>query len=306
MDYLLATAAHVTLSSPVDLHDGVASLSRGTFFKEASLDMTLSVLAESAAEMLGVERVSIWALTEGHQELRCLELFERSVSRHSDGEVLRATQCPAYFRALASGDGVAADDPYLHPSTAELGRDYLLRHRVSALLSTPIHIRGDLQGMLCLEQVSSRSPWTTAHRIFAQAVANLVTLALVEFEAGESRRETLHANERLKAVFEGSRDPLLLADGETGLILDANVQAEKLFACPRSDIIGRHQRTLHPKAAEAVVTEQFRQVISGELGTVVVAEIVRADGSVSSVEITCEVADLSDGRRLVLGVFRPI
>jgi PAS domain S-box-containing protein len=90
------------------------------------------------------------------------------------------------------------------------------------------------------------------------------------------------------------------------LILDANAQAEKLFACRRSEIIGRHQRTLHPKGAETVVAEQFRQVISGELGAVVVAEIVRADGSVSPVEITSEVADLSDGRRLVLGVFRPI
>lgn len=306
MDYLLGTTSNASLSSPVDLHDGVACLSRGAFFKEASLDMTLSVLAESAAQMSGVARVSIWALTEGHQELRCLELFERQSGRHSSGEVLRAVQYPAYFRALEGDGGIAADDPYLHPATAELGRDYLLQHRISALLDTPIYIRGELQGLLCLEQVDSHSPWTTAHRIFAQAVANLVTLALVEFEAGEARRQVLNANERLKAVFEGSRDALLLADGDSGLILDANAQAEKLFACRRSEIIGKHQRTLHPKSAEAVVGEQFRQVVSGQLSQVVVTEILCANGSVRAVEITAEVADLSDGHRLVLGIFRPI
>lgn len=306
MDYLLGSTSNQTLSSPVELHDGVASLSRGTFFKEASLDMTLSVLAESAGQMSGVERVSIWALTAGYQELRCLELFQRRSGEHSSGEVLRAEQYPAYFRALEGVNGIAADDPYLHPATIELGRDYLLKHRITALLDTPIHIRGELQGVLCLEQVDTHAPWTTAQRIFAQAVANLVTLALVEFEAGEARRQVVNANERLKAVFEGSRDALLLADGDSGLVLDANVQAEKLFGCQRSEIVGKHQKSLHPKNSESVVSEQFRQVASGQLSTVVVTEVLCANGAVKSVEITAEVADLSDGHRLVLGIFRQI
>jgi PAS domain S-box-containing protein len=306
MDYLLGSTSNQTLSSPVELHDGVASLSRGTFFKEASLDMTLSVLAESAGQMSGVERVSIWALTAGYQELRCLELFQRRSGEHSSGEVLRAEQYPAYFRALEGVNGIAADDPYLHPATIELGRDYLLKHRITALLDTPIHIRGELQGVLCLEQVDSHAPWTTAQRIFAQAVANLVTLALVEFEAGEARRQVVNANERLKAVFEGSRDALLLADGDSGLVLDANAQAEKLFGCQRSEIVGKHQKSLHPNNSESVVSEQFRQVASGQLSTVVVTEVLCANGAVKAVEITAEVADLSDGHRLVLGIFRQI
>ena len=49
----------VTLMSPINLPEGVAT-SRAGYFKEASLDMTLSILTESAARMSGVERVSIW------------------------------------------------------------------------------------------------------------------------------------------------------------------------------------------------------------------------------------------------------
>ncbi len=186
--------------SPVELQEGIASLSRGAYFKEASLDMMLSILTESAAQMSGVERVSIWALNNQHQELLCLDLFELSTRRHSKDQSIRASQYPSSFRALQAGNSIAADDAYTHPLTAEFAFDYLPRHGVTAMLSTPIHIRGDFQGVLGLEQVGTRQPWTAAHGLFAQAVANLVTLALVEYEAGEAKLQARAASARLKAV----------------------------------------------------------------------------------------------------------
>lgn len=189
------------LMSPVALQEGIASLSRGAYFKEASLDMMLSILTESAAQMSGVERVSIWALNNQHQELLCLDLFELSTRRHSKDQSIHASQYPFYFRALRAGSSISADDAYNHPLTAEFAADYLPLHGVTAMLDTPIHIRGELQGVLCLEQVGTHQPWTSAHGLFAQAVANLVTLALVEYEAGEARLQAHAAGERLKAVF---------------------------------------------------------------------------------------------------------
>lgn len=307
MDAFFRSAAQTVLSAPIDLHDGVASLSRGTYFKESSLEMTLKLLTNSAADISGVGRVGIWAFSDGLQELRCLELYDRDYGAHCDSiAILNAEQYPAYFRALVNAKGVAVDDPYVHPATAELGRDYLPQYQISARLDTPIYIRGDLQGLLTFEQVKTHFPWTTAHRLFAQAVANLVTLALVEFEVEEARREGGSAKERLAAVFEGSRDALLLADGETGVILDVNHQAESLFHCARSNLVGRHQKTLHPKCAGVLVGAQFKQALSGQTGEIFVSEILRADGQVQRVEISAQVADLSAGRRLILGTFRPI
>jgi len=197
--------ACIALMSTKALQEGVASLSRGAYFKEASLDMTLSILTESAARISGIERVSIWALTDDHLELRCLELFSLASARHSCGEVLAAGHYPAYFEALRSESCIAADDACRYPSTADLAADYLPRHGITASLDTAIHIRGELQGVLRLEQVGSRQPWTAEHRLFAQAVANLVTLALVEYEAEEARRQAVDANARLKAILEASR-----------------------------------------------------------------------------------------------------
>lgn len=294
------------LMSPVQMQEGFARLSRGTYFKEASLDLTLSLLTESAGQMSGIERVSIWALTDGGRELRCLELYEQSRGRHSSGACLLADRYPAYFQALHSGEPIVADDAYAHPSTLEYAADYLPQYNILALLDTPIHIRGELQGVLCFEQVGTRQPWTTMHRLFAQAVANLVTLALVEHEAGEARRLAQSANDRLRAVFDASRDAMVLADGDSGTILDANRQAERLLGGARIDLVGKSQHQLHPSGEEGRCAMDFRRAVAGESLPPLRTLVRRGDGQAVPVEVTSEVADVTSGRRLVLSIFRAL
>uniref|UniRef100_Q47JC4 PAS protein n=1 Tax=Dechloromonas aromatica (strain RCB) TaxID=159087 RepID=Q47JC4_DECAR len=306
MGKLHQPASGATLMSPAALQEGIASLSRGVYFREASLSMMLSILTESAAQMSGVERVSIWALTNSQSELTCLDLYEQASGQHSKGASIDAGGYPVYFRALQAGTAITADDAYLHPLTAEFASDYLPRHKVTAMLDTPIHIRGELQGVLCLEQVASRQPWTAAHQLFAQAVANLVTLALVEYEAEEARRAAKEASERLRAVFDASRDALFLADRDSGEILDVNRQAEALVGRTRNELLGRHQGSLHPAEFQKSMLGEFRQMFDGCQSLTLASQVQHSDGRKLPVEITAEVADLSDGRRLALSVFRPV
>lgn len=292
--------------SPAQLQEGLARLSRGGFFREASLDVTLSLLTEAAGQMSGIERTSIWALTDQRQELRCLELYELSRGRHSSGGVLRVEDYPAYFRALASEDSIVADHPYMHPSTSEFAHDYLPAHGVLALLDTPIHMRGELQGVLRLEQIETGYTWTTVHCLFAHAVANLVTMALVEHEADEARRQAQAVSERLRAVFDGSRDAMLLADAVTGMIMDANRQAERLFGYSRLELIGKHVGQLHVGDIKARAALDFRRLMAGDGKGAVLNTSLYRDGTAIPVEICTEVADVGGGRRLVVGVFRPL
>lgn len=286
-----------TLMSPEDLQLGIARLSRGAYFGEASLDMMLSILTESAASICGVERASIWALNDDHRELRCLALYEQSTRCHSSGNTIDAFGHPTYFQALREGGCIAVDDVYNHPVTAEFVSYYLPRHRITALMATPIHIRGELQGVLCLEQVSSRQPWATAHQIFAQAVANLVALALVEYEAYEAKRQAQIAREQLRAVINASQDALLLADGHSGKILDVNRQAEMLTGRSRAELLGRHHGTLY-------ALDQPKAAGDGTKVDLSAAEVQHSDGRRFAVRVITERADLSDGGRLALNILR--
>lgn len=305
MNNLNKPRAGAALVSPAELQAGIANLSRGLYFKEASLDMMLSILTESAARTSGVERVSIWALTDDQQELRCLELFECQSEQHRKGGSVHAQHYPVYFAALRESITIAADDALAHPLTAEFSADYLLQHNVTAILDTPIHIRGELQGVLSFEQVGVRQPWTSGHHLFAQAVANLVTLALVEYEAGEARKRAQSADERLRAVFEASREALFLADGESGEILDLNREAERLLERSREELFGRHHASLFPPEQQPRVAGEFRRLLDGDAPWTLVTEVQRGDGRRLPVEVTAEVAAMSDGRRLALSVFRP-
>lgn len=292
------------LMSPDDLSHGLASLSRGAYFGEASLDMMLSILAESAATICGVERASIWALTAGQRELRCLELFERTAGLRGGGNSIDAIGHPVFFQALREGRCLAVDDAYAHPMLAEFVSYYLPRHRITALLATPVFIRGDWQGLLLLEQVGTRQAWAGAHQIFAQAVANLVALALVEYEAGEARSEAQRAKEQVRAVIDASPDAILLADGRSGQIIDANRQAESLTGRTRADLLGRHHGSLYPVEQQGAMASALHRLGEERREAKLAAEVERTDGIKVLVEIRATLADLSDGSRLALKILR--
>lgn len=285
------------LISPLHIQEGFARLSRGEVFRGGSLDTVLSELAEQAGRLTGIERTSIWAFNRERSELRCLELFQLARQRHSSGDLIVGEHHPAYFDTIRGEGLVVADDAYTHPATQSFAEGYLLKHEITAVLDTAIYVRGELQGLFCLEQVGMRQPWNSVHRLFAQGIANLVTLALVEFEAGEAKRQAESSSERLHAVFGASRDALLLTDESTGVILDANLEAERLFGYRRAELIGKLRDSLHPPATEH----------GWESGNKPLSSVVRCqDGSALAVEVTAEVAEFEGGRRLVLGIYRPL
>jgi len=56
----------------------------------------------------------------------------------------------------------------------------------------------------------------------------------------------LQRERHYRMLFEGSKDAIFIADAETGVILEANMHAEKMLGLSRDKIIGMHQSQLHP------------------------------------------------------------
>ena len=121
----------------------------------------------------------------------------------------------------------------------------------------------------------------------------------------EARRHAHAASERLRAVFNASRDALILADGESGEILDVNRQAEILVGCDRAALLGRDQGSLYPLEQRQRAAGEFRRLLEGVSPWALVTEVQHSEGRRVPVEISAEVADLSDGHRLALSIFRP-
>lgn len=142
-------------------------------------------ITEAHARALGVARVGIWLYNKERTLLRCVDLYEMTEHRHSEGMELQAQDCPAYLAALEEMDVIAAEDAHVDPRTRDFLESYLRPLGISSMLDAPITVAGHIVGVMCSEQTGSHRAWTGDEQTFAAAVANLVSLAL---EGGERQR----------------------------------------------------------------------------------------------------------------------
>jgi len=110
---------------------------------------------------------------------------------------------------------------------------------------------------------------------------------------------------KYRALFEEANDAIFIADTETGCIIDANKEAERLLGRPREEIIGMDQSKLHPAAKEDYYQKHFRNHTEEEHAVDFDAEVVRKDGTVVPVSISANTL-LIDGKILIQGIFRDV
>lgn len=164
---------------------------------DAPLQLVWSLACESAAEVLGVDRVGVWLFIDDRTALRCAALYERSRGAFSSGATLLVADFPVYFASLTSRKSLpielAADDP----RTAELAEVYLAPLGIGSMLDAGIFLDGELVGVVCHEHVGPPREWTTEARDFASSVADLLALRVQSAKVAE-----------LKEVFRTQKDRL--------------------------------------------------------------------------------------------------
>ncbi len=116
----------------------------------------------------------------------------------------------------------------------------------------------------------------------------------------QSLRES---DKKYKILFDGANDAIFIADIETGHILDANREAERLIGRSREEIINMHRSKIHPPDKAEYYREHFRKHIEADRIVDFDAEVIRKDGTIVPVSISANVIQLH-GRKLIQGIFR--
>jgi len=117
------------------------------------------------------------------------------------------------------------------------------------------------------------------------------------------------SEERYRALYDDLPDAVLLADGDSGVIIGANHAASRLLGRPLNEIVGMNQTDLHPSDAAETSRKMF-QTQRLEFEDVGHAEavphsVIRSNGERIPVEITSSLVSLL-GRPVMQGVFRDI
>ncbi|MCF6338479.1 MAG: EAL domain-containing protein [Gammaproteobacteria bacterium] len=140
--------------------------------------VTLNRATELSAKALHVERVGIWIFNDDKTVLTCIDLFERSLCKHTSGAVLTAEEFPDYFNVVGNGDILAVSRAREDARTCAFNEKYLKPLDIYSMLDLPI-IQGDqLIGIICHESVGEIKSWRLDEQEFASSVVNAISLSL--------------------------------------------------------------------------------------------------------------------------------
>jgi PAS domain S-box-containing protein len=114
------------------------------------------------------------------------------------------------------------------------------------------------------------------------------------------------SEEKYRIQFEAALDAIFVADAETGTIIDCNRAALQLVGREKSEIIGQHQRILHPPEEIAgEFSRTFKSHIKEKADQVLEAKVITKKGEIRDVAIKANLFEFM-GRKMIQGIFRDI
>ena len=132
---------------------------------------------------------------------------------------------------------------------------------------------------------------------------------LVEEVAERKRVEAAlrETEEKFRMQFEGAMDAIFLADAKTGLLMDLNTEAAKLVGRKKSELIGWHQRILHPPALPGKESSEdsFKRHLTGKSGMLLETQVITKTGEIKEVAIMSNLLEIR-GRKVLQGIFRDV
>jgi PAS domain S-box-containing protein len=222
-------------------------LARRKTLNQRDLNAAIREITEAAAETLEIERVSVWLYNnfklhiseDAKLKLVCIDLYERSANRHSQGLELAADTYPSYFQALETDRTIAAHDAHTDPRTKEFSQNYLTRLGLRSMLDAPIWLEGQMVGVVCHEQVEPGRQWALEEENFAGSIADLVSLAIEAHERQRTEAALRESEEKFSKAFRSSPSAIAIASFPEGRLIDINDNFSSISGYHRAEVIGR-------------------------------------------------------------------
>ncbi len=244
----------------------------------------LAQVSELAAELLRVDRASVWRFDKQRLSIECLNLYEAGSRSHSKGTVITEEQAPQYFAALTRERCIAASDARSDPRTSEFADWYLAPLGIGAMLDAPVFVRGEMVGVVCHEHVGPPREWEFWEELLAGTVADFIALVteasdrlraehqlglyrthleeLRRLRAGEVARIRSGLAPHVEAppgfeptvaspeLLDASPVPLIAIEIGSGIVRYANPRAVHLFEGERSELVGRDSAQFYADTVE--------------------------------------------------------
>ncbi|MCX6984588.1 MAG: PAS domain S-box protein, partial [Lentisphaerae bacterium] len=172
----------------------------------------VSRITKTVADVIKVERVSLWLFNTDFSKLYCADLFEKKSGKHTNSSELDVLQHPSYFNALRKERVIVSNNSLTDPRYAELADAYVKPNRISSTLDVPVLVAGEIIGAICIEHQGGQREWTVEEQNFAISVGNIFSLAL-EISRHKKLEKSIHsAKDNFVNIVEKLPHPVLIVD----------------------------------------------------------------------------------------------
>jgi len=163
-------------------------------------DEACKEICKLAAHALGISGVSIWdyngeALYQNH-------FFQMQASQRTAADPLPESLYPIYLKAIKNGLFIVADDANNHPHTREFSASYFKTFDVQSSLDVPVRANGQLEAVICCEQVGQIKKWSQEDESFVRMLGYILSIIREQ----HLRRETQTALDREKLLKQRSME----------------------------------------------------------------------------------------------------
>jgi diguanylate cyclase (GGDEF)-like protein len=173
----------------IQLHKRLVALRHSASFIALDRGRQLIELMTLCSELLEVDRVSVWQLTDNSQQLHLEMRYDRKQGLSVESSRIHRSQHQAYFDALLSERIIDAEDACSDWRTVSFLADYLQPRGIVSMLDAPIFDQGALYGAICLESHLPRS-WSLESIALVVAIADTISL-LNTYEAWQQSQQAL-------------------------------------------------------------------------------------------------------------------
>ncbi len=184
--------------------DLILRLNRTSFVERNTVEEIFNVITETLVEGLNIDRAGFWRL-EG-ENLICINLFDKDSYKHTSGDSLASRDLPIYFKALADGIAIVADNVLTNDYTQELKDSYLVPLGITDMLDLPIRENDKVIGVLCCEHRDDPRVWIESDLAFAKSVSDILALMLEKNKRRIVTNELLESQRKLSLITENSKD----------------------------------------------------------------------------------------------------